>query len=779
MCLVRAPDSGRLHDGTDTGSGCNGRLMVGPPTGSGRPQSGFGGRWRRLPQRRWARVLGVVVPLMVAVGGIALTSSAAPGPTPAPVAAAVPLAPAQPPVLPLPPNPSCTPGSGEPGCSLPGTSSPRPGPPTGLPSTPLIPGPSAPPVSCFPGSVLPECGNLPTQPPTSQPCDGPNCIPQPAPRDPGDDESECGFTDPVACVTEAIDTFFRGLVIGALNPLLELLGNTVLSTPHPSLLPGIGQAWTDSWHLMLAFYGSIVVIAGLLLMGYETLQTRYTIKEIAPRIAVGFLAGTLSLFLATQGIEISNAVSATLMTDAVNPNTAAKAMTDMILGSLNGGQGWLLFIGLALAVMLVVLLLTFIVRVLATMLLIAAAPFVLMWHALPHTEGVAVFWWKAYGLLLVIPIGQAGAVSVSLRVFFTPGGFTVFGPTLNGLTNLLFCVALMWILVKIPFWCLQPLRGSGGRSMLGSLVRGAIAYKTMGLLGGAGSLFGGKGRKPGPASRGRGRDHAPADPPSTRAGQFMLPMRVRRTRPASGRSARLGEAPGSGAGAGRKPGPGQMSLFTTSGGGDSGEVAVNPRALPPGSLPGALPRDQIGLPITTRREPDRVGRRSLADDLADRRPGMPPPVPQPGLLTSDGRVSRIARPPARLPRALIAPGAGMLPIHLRPAPPATPRRSLADDLANPAPASPAARQTGPGLLTPSGRINRAARAPRRPARDAYTGNRPLASGQYPLPLGVRRQPTPPPPPAGGPSVSPPPKRRAGTQLRLPLDMPARRAPKTK
>ncbi|MER7859168.1 hypothetical protein ABTX61_08700 [Amycolatopsis japonica] len=748
-------------------------LMVGPPTGPARcrRQRGCRGRW--LPWRR-AHLLA----LLVAVAGIALTASAASGATPAPVAAAVPPAPAQPPVLPLPPNPSCVPGSAEPACLLPTPSSPRPVPPTGPPSTPLVPGPSAPPVSCFSGSVLPECGNLPTQPPTSQPCEGPNCIPQPVPRDPGDDESECGFTDPVACVTEAIDTFFRGLVIGALNPLLELLGKTVLSTPDPALLPGIGQAWNESWQLMLAFYGSVVVIAGLILMAYETLQTRYTIKEIAPRLAAGFLAGTLSLFLATQGIEISNAVSSALMTGAVNPDTAAKAMTDMILGSLNGGAGWLLFIGLALAVMLVVLLLTFIVRVVATILLIAAAPILLMWHALPHTEGVAVFWWKAYGLVLVIPVGQAGAVTVALRVFFTPGGFTVFGPTLNGLTNLLFCVALLWVLVKIPFWCLRPLRGSGGRSLLGSLVRGAIAYKTMGLLGGATSLFGGKGRKPGTSSRARGRDTAPADPPSSRTGQFMLPMRVRRTRPFPGRSPRLGELPGTGTEAGRKPGPGQMSLFTTGGSGDEQTVSANPRALPPDSLPGALPRDQLGLPITTRRDSDRVGRRSLADDLATRGAGMPPPAPQPGLLTSDGRVNRNARPPAHLPRALIAPSTGMLPIHLRPAPPATPRRSLADDLANPAPAS-SPWQTGLGLITPSGQINRAARAPRCPARDAYTGNRPLASGQYPLPLGVHRQPKPPPPASGASASAAPPKRRAGTQLRLPLDLPPRRAPKTK
>ncbi|WP_410648025.1 hypothetical protein [Amycolatopsis sp. cmx-4-54] len=637
-----------------------------------------------------------------------------------------------------------------------------------------MPGPSAPTVSCFPGSVLPECGNLPTQPPTSQPCDGPNCIPQPAPRDPANEESECGFTDPVACVTEAIDTFFRGLVIGALNPLLDLLGKTVLSTPHPDLLPGIGQAWNESWHLMLAFYGSIVVVAGLLLMAYETLQTRYTIKEIAPRIAAGFLAGTLSLFLATQGIEISNAVSAALMTGAVNPDTAAKAMTDMILGSLNGGAGWLLFIGLALAVMLVVLLLTFIVRVLATMLLIAAAPFVLMWHALPHTEGVAHTWWKAYGLLLLIPVGQALALSMALRVFFTPGGFTVFGPTLNGLTNLLFCVALMWILVKIPFWCLQPLRGSGGRSMLGSLVRGAIAYKTMGLLGGATSLFGGKGRRHGRQPR----DRVPADPPSTRSGQYLLPLRVRRVaKPFRTPRRGLDEDPRPSLPADRTPGPGQTSLFTVRRTSDVVAASPNPRAMPLKDLPNALPSDQLGLPITVRHNPSRAPRRTLADDLAARHPEQPP-VAQPGLLLPDGQVNRRARPPAHPRGALIAPSTGMLPIHLPPQTPQRPRRTLADDLADPARTN-RAPQTGQALISKSGDITKTARAHRRPVRDAYTGNRPLTSGQYPLPLGVRRQPKPTPPPASGASASPPPKRRAGTQLRLPLDLPARRAPKTK
>ncbi|MFD8493887.1 hypothetical protein [Amycolatopsis sp. NPDC059657] len=732
-------------------SGASARVLAAPP------DTAPGSRIR-------SRLVAVLVTVLVGVLGLVVAASATPGTE----AAGAGRAPQQPPPLPLPPNPGCVPGTGDPACMLP-TGTPRPTvPATPLPPITALPTP-APPGACFPGSIAPECGGLGGTPPTTAtvppPCAGPNCIPQPAPPSPtapgtapapgqpGHGAAECGVFHLDGCVTNAITSFFRGVVEDALNPLLDLLGKTLLTTPEPSSIPSLNGLWTESWHILLAVYVILVLVAGLILMGYETLQTRYTVKEIAPRLVVGFLAGTLSLFVATKGIELANGLARAVMGEGLEPNTAFVALTEMVLSALHDGGLWLIFIGLALAIMIIVLLITFIVRVMLTILLIAAAPIALMWHALPHTEGIAQAWWKAYGGVLAIQIGQSLALVTALRVFFTPGGFTMFGPNLSGLTNLLLCLALMFVLIKIPFWCLAPLR-SGRRSLLGSLVRGVIAYKTMGLLGGLGSASGGRrrGRPPGGG--------IPADPPATRAGQYMLPMKVRRTRNPA-RTTRRGWDDPARTGTDPQPGPGQLSLFTS----DGNTVGPNPRALPPDSVPNALPRDQLGLPITVRRDAERTGRRSLADDLAAGR-AAPAPVRQSGLLTSDGRVNRNARPPARLPRALIAPSAGMLPIHLRPTPAHRARHSLADHLASRTHVAP---QTGPGLITPSGRVNPAARAHRRPPRDAYTGNRPLASGQYPLPLGVQRQRKPAPPPA----QLQPRRPAAGTQLRLPLDLPRR------
>ncbi|WP_156755859.1 hypothetical protein [Actinokineospora pegani] len=432
------------------------------------------------------------------------------------------------------------------------------------PPAPAPPLPTVEPAPCAPGSPLPMCG-LPTPitTPPPPPCSGVGCIPQPgttapAPSTPGTgtpgdgegpEADDCGITDIGACVTGAIDTFFRGIVSEALNPLLDLLSTTLLTTPTPTSLPRVAELWDNSWQILLVSYGLLVVIAGVIGMGYQTLQTRHSIKELAPRLVVGFLAGALSLWAATMGIEIANALVTAIMDGGVDADSAGRALSELTLGSLNGGI-WIAIVGLVLAGMLVALLVTYVVRVAATIILVAGAPLALMFHALPQTEGIAYWWWKAYAGCLGIQLGQSLTLITALKVFLAPGGFGLFGPTMPGLVNLLVAIALIFILLKIPGWVLSSVRGGGGgRGMVGSVVRGFIAYKTLGMLGGRG---GGKGAVTPPvlgASPGAGNATKPGPLAGTRAlpdGQYMLPLPgVRRTR-ASAKAAPKAAAPKAG-----------------------------------------------------------------------------------------------------------------------------------------------------------------------------------------------------------------------------------------
>jgi hypothetical protein len=283
--------------------------------------------------------------------------------------------------------------------------------------------------------------------------------------------------------TKAINAFFSDLVKSALDPLLTLLGHTLLGTPELSSLPRIGQLWENSRQIAVAVYALIILIAGILVMAYETVQTRHSIKEILPRLVTAFLTANLSLILATQTVSFANALSLAVLGQDVNSSDAANVLTALVMNSVSNGGIFLVLLGLVLAGILLALLVGYVIRVAATVILIAGAPLALMCHALPQTEAVARWWWRAFTGVLAIQLCQSLTLVAAMNVFLTKGGFTFFGPTTDGLVNLIVTIALLYILFKIPFWILHHVQAGGGRSFIGSAVKGVIAYKTLGVLG--------------------------------------------------------------------------------------------------------------------------------------------------------------------------------------------------------------------------------------------------------------------------------------------------------
>jgi hypothetical protein len=90
------------------------------------------------------------------------------------------------------------------------------------------------------------------------------------------------------CISGAVTGFLRAVVADALNPMLRLLSDTLLSTPNPAQLPRLVELWTGSWEIVLAGYALLVAGAGILLMSYHTVQSAYTLRELGPRMVLGF-----------------------------------------------------------------------------------------------------------------------------------------------------------------------------------------------------------------------------------------------------------------------------------------------------------------------------------------------------------------------------------------------------------------------------------------------------------------------------------------------------------
>jgi hypothetical protein len=261
-----------------------------------------------------------------------------------------------------------------------------------------------------------------TTPPTAAPSATPS--PPPPPPPPADDP---GLFDIPSQVRKAINDTIWWITSTGLRPILEALGRTVLSTPDLAGNNRVQQLWTTSLTAANVIFVLFVVAAGIVVSARDTLQTQYGLKEILPRLAIAALAANLSLIICGKAIEATNALTKALAGQGVDGPTAAAAFSQTLYLTVNGTSLLGSLLGLAMLVMAIVVVITFIVRVGLLVVLIGVAPLALLCHALPQTEGLAQTWWRAFAACLGIQLGQAVVVVATVKVFLTPAGPTVPG----------------------------------------------------------------------------------------------------------------------------------------------------------------------------------------------------------------------------------------------------------------------------------------------------------------------------------------------------------------
>jgi hypothetical protein len=284
-------------------------------------------------------------------------------------------------------------------------------------------------------------------------------------------ESKPAWWDIPGRVRYGIDAWFRGLVTDALNPMLDLVGKTVLATPQVAGQGEVGQIWLISLGIADGLLVLFLLAAGALLMTNETLHSRYALKDALPRIAFGAIAANASLSLSAQLIGFANALSSGFLAGGVDPAQASLQLKDFILGAVAGSGIFVILLGLVAAALTVVLLILFIVRATVVLILIAGAPVMLITHALPQTDGLARLWWRGMTAALGVQVAQALVLATAVRVFFNSGGRAALGLSVTGnLIDLLVCLCLFWILIRIPFWA-KDLAFSGRRSLVGQAAR--------------------------------------------------------------------------------------------------------------------------------------------------------------------------------------------------------------------------------------------------------------------------------------------------------------------
>jgi hypothetical protein len=289
----------------------------------------------------------------------------------------------------------------------------------------------------------------------------------------------CGLLDLSCHVSSAIDDWFKSLVTSALDPVLALLGRTILATPD--VTEGqVGTLWAITAAIANSLVVVLVLIGGAIVMSHETLQTRTTAKDLAPRIVIGVIAANVSLSLVGVAITAANALSGALLGGGVDAQNATSALQGLVNSSLATGGIFLVLMGLVAAVLAVVLVATYVIRVALLTLLVIAAPLALICHVLPETEGMAKLWWRGVGGLFVIQLAQSLVLITSIRIFFASGGSSVLGlSSSDGLVDVLVACCLLWVLVRIPSWVSRKVFAGSGHSAIGKGVKTLLVYRVV------------------------------------------------------------------------------------------------------------------------------------------------------------------------------------------------------------------------------------------------------------------------------------------------------------
>jgi len=310
----------------------------------------------------------------------------------------------------------------------------------------------------------------------------PSPPPTPNPASPGGGSTWVAPWDIPGLIGQAITGWFSSLVISALNPLLDLLGTTVLATPDVTQPGRVSDLWGVAAGIADSLLVLLVIAGGVLVMTHETLQTRYSIKEIAPRILVAATTANASLAIAGVSIRFCNALAQAFLGQGVDPASAVATLRNLIEAPLASGGIFLVLLGLVLAVLAVILLVVYIVRVALVVLVVAAAPLALICHSWPPIDGIAQLWWRGFVALLAIQLGQSFVLVTALRVFFASGSGASFGLfSGSGLVDMLVAVCLFWVLIKIPSWASRAVfAGRGGRGgVIRHVVRTVVELKVV------------------------------------------------------------------------------------------------------------------------------------------------------------------------------------------------------------------------------------------------------------------------------------------------------------
>lgn len=276
-------------------------------------------------------------------------------------------------------------------------------------------------------------------------------------------------------VTSSIDAWLAGLANAALAPVMHVLGAALSTTPNLTGAARIRSLWGFTDGLASALVVLFVLAGGVLVMAHETVQTRYALKDVLPRLVAGVVLANVSLLVCGAAVSLADALSAALLGSGAAGGAGTRSLEHLVSSAVSGGVFFVL-LGLVAALLAVVLLCTYVARVAVLVVLVVAAPLALICHCLPKTEAAAQLWWRALVACLGVQVAQALVLLVGLDVLTGPGSAKVLGLGTGGLVDLVVMICLLVVLIRIPSFAVRAVLG-GRRSQTMQIAKSYLVLR--------------------------------------------------------------------------------------------------------------------------------------------------------------------------------------------------------------------------------------------------------------------------------------------------------------
>lgn len=257
-------------------------------------------------------------------------------------------------------------------------------------------------------------------------------------------------------VIDAINGWLAAVAAQVLPPVLTVVGHLLFTTPAFDSIEEIASTWSIARGVADALFALAVLAIGLAVMAHGGSDARYSAKVLVPRLVLAAALANASLAICGELIRLNNVIVDALI--RVDPGTDPLAQ---LAAALTGdGRATLpllgALVGLAAAVLAVLLAVVYLARDLGLVLAIVIGPLALAALALPAGQELTRLWARLFGALLFVQVIQAVLVAVGLQLL---AHLEWLGSDVSAFGSGLVLITLLYVLLQLPLaacrWALQ------------------------------------------------------------------------------------------------------------------------------------------------------------------------------------------------------------------------------------------------------------------------------------------------------------------------------------